>query len=129
MSSCDAFMIASAGLFTENIYRPLSPDKPQRHYVTVGRIAAVVVVSGGVVFAFWLPGVVAGLEIFWKVSAMMGLAFWMGFARRRGWTGNILEGFGDDGSCLLDGFVLETDNCGRSVGNDPGQFCSFAVHE
>ena len=83
MSSCDAFMIASSALFTENIYRPLSPDRPQRHYVTVGRIAAVVVVTGGVVFAYWLPGVVTGLEIFWKVSAMMGLAFWMGLFWRR----------------------------------------------
>jgi Na+/proline symporter len=83
MSSCDAFMIASAGLFTENIYRPLRPDRRQGHYVTIGRIASVVVVSGGVVFAFWLPGVVAGLEIFWKVSAMMGLAFWMGLFWRR----------------------------------------------
>ncbi|MFC1635561.1 sodium:solute symporter [Planctomycetota bacterium] len=83
MSSCDAFMIASAGLFTENIYRPLMPDRKQGHYVTVGRIASVVVVSGGVVFAFWLPGVVAGLEIFWMVSAMMGLAFWLGLFWRR----------------------------------------------
>jgi Na+/proline symporter len=83
MSSCDAFMIASSALFTENIYRPLSPDKPQRHYVTVGRIASVAVVSGGVIFAYWLPGVVAGLEIFWMVSAMMGLAFWMGLFWRR----------------------------------------------
>jgi Na+/proline symporter len=83
MSSCDAFMIASAGLFTENIYRPLSPHKKKGHYVTVGRIASVVVVAGGVAFAFWLPGVVAGLEIFWMVSAMMGLAFWMGLFWRR----------------------------------------------
>ena len=83
MSSCDAFMIASAGLFTENIYRPLAPGHKQGHYVTVGRIASVVVVSGGVVFAYWLPGVVAGLEIFWKVSAMMGLAFWLGLFWRR----------------------------------------------
>ena len=83
MSSCDAFMISSAALFTENIYRPLAPDRQQSHYVTVGRIASVVVVSGGVVFAFWLPGVVAGLEIFWKVSAMMGLAFWLGLFWRR----------------------------------------------
>jgi Na+/proline symporter len=83
MSSCDAFMIASSALFTENIYRPLCPHKPHRHYVTVGRIASVVVVSGGVIFAYWLPGVVAGLEIFWKVSAMMGLAFWLGLFWRR----------------------------------------------
>jgi len=83
MSSCDAFMISSAGLFTENLYRPLIPDKKESHYVTVGRIASVVVVSGGVAFAFWLPGVVAGLEIFWQVSAMMGLAFWLGLFWRR----------------------------------------------
>jgi Na+/proline symporter len=83
MSSCDAFMIASSALFTENLYRPLRPGRPDRHYVTVGRIAAVGVVSGGVVFAYWLPGVVAGLEIFWKISAMMGLAFWLGLFWRR----------------------------------------------
>ena len=31
MSSCDSFMIASAALFTENIYRPLMPKKPSNH--------------------------------------------------------------------------------------------------
>jgi Na+/proline symporter len=83
MSSCDAFMISSSALFTENIYRPLFPHKKKGHYLTVGRIASVIVVAGGVVFAFWLPGVVKGLEIFWMVSAMMGLAFWMGLFWRR----------------------------------------------
>ncbi|MHC4510604.1 MAG: sodium:solute symporter family protein [Planctomycetota bacterium] len=83
MSSCDAFMISSSALFTENVYRPLFPHKKKGHYLTVGRIASVVVVAGGVLFAFWLPGVVAGLEIFWMVSAMMGLAFWMGLFWRR----------------------------------------------
>ncbi|MHC4748836.1 MAG: sodium:solute symporter family protein [Planctomycetota bacterium] len=83
MSSCDAFMIASSALFTENIYRPLAPGRKQGHYVTVGRIASVVVVSGGVAFAYGLRGVVEGLEIFWKISAMMGLAFWLGLFWRR----------------------------------------------
>jgi Na+/proline symporter len=83
MSSCDAFMIASAGLFTENIYRPLIPGCSQKHYITIGRIASVLVVSGGVAFAYGLRGVVEGLEIFWKISAMMGLAFWLGLFWRR----------------------------------------------
>jgi Na+/proline symporter len=83
MSSCDAFMISSSALFTQNIYTPWKPGRSQKHYIAVGRIAAVVVVSGGVVFAFWLPGVVAGLEIFWKISAMMGIAFWLGLFWRR----------------------------------------------
>jgi Na+/proline symporter len=98
MSSCDAFMIASAGLFTENIYRPLSPAKSQGHYVTVGRIASVVVVAGGVACAYGFRGVVEGLEIFWKISAMMGLAFWLGLFWRRmttaGAWATTLVGFG-----------------------------------
>ncbi len=96
MSSCDAFMISSSALFTENIYRPLVSNRAQSHYIAVGRIAAVVVVSGGVAFAYWLPGVVAGLEIFWKVSAMMGIAFWLGLFWRRttvagAWAGTLVS--------------------------------------
>jgi len=83
MSSCDAFMISSSALFTENVYKRLVPDKTSQHYVTIGRITAVLVVAGGVGFAFWLPGVVKGLEIFWKISPMMGIAFWLGLFWRR----------------------------------------------
>ncbi len=98
MSSCDSFMIASSGLFTKNIYKPLAPDKTQKHYVLVARITSLAVVAGGVAFAYWLPGVVKGLEIFWKVSAMMGIAFWLGLFWRRttaagAWAGT-LTGFG-----------------------------------
>jgi len=83
MSSCDAFMIASSALFTENIYRRLVWDKADEHYIMVGRIAAAAIVGGGVAFAFWLPDVVTGLEIFWKISPMMGIALWLGLFWRR----------------------------------------------
>ena len=83
MSSCDVFMISSAALFTENVYRPLRPGHASGHYVTVGRIFAVGVVAAGVTFAYWLPGVVKGLEIFWKITPMMGIAFWLGLFWRR----------------------------------------------
>lgn len=83
MSSCDAFMISSSALFTENIYRFFAPEKARGHYVTVGRIASVVVVAGGVIFAYWLPNVVKGLEIFWMISPMMGIVFWLGLFWRR----------------------------------------------
>ena len=40
MSSCDAFMVVSSALFTENVYkRFLRPDASERHYVFVGRLA------------------------------------------------------------------------------------------
>jgi len=86
MSSCDSFMIASSGLFTENIYKRLLPSKTQKHYIFVGRIASLAIVTGGVAFAYWLPehrGVIKGLEIFWKISPMMGIAFWLGLFWRR----------------------------------------------
>jgi Na+/proline symporter len=83
MNACGTFMLSSSALFTENVYKPIWPKKEQKHYILVGRIASVVVVAGGVLFAYWLPGVVKGLEIFWMVSAMMALAFWLGLFWRR----------------------------------------------
>jgi len=83
MSSCDSFMIASAGLFTENVYKRIIVNRPQRHYVWVARIASLGLVGGGVGFAYWLPDVRAGLEIFWKIAPMMGIAFWLGLFWRR----------------------------------------------
>lgn len=82
MSSCDSFMISSAGLFTENIYKPIRQDKSDLHYVWVGRVASVVIVAGGVAFAFWVPSVVKALEIWFMIAPMMGLVFWIGLLWR-----------------------------------------------
>jgi len=83
MSSCDSFMIASSALFTENIYKRLLPERTAKHYVFVARATSLAIVAGGVGFAYWLEGVVQGLEIFWKISPMMGIAFWLGLFWRR----------------------------------------------
>ena len=97
MSSCDAFMITSSALFTENVYRPLlAPEKSQKHYIFVGRLVSIVVVLGGIFFYSQFSSVVAGLEIFWKVTAMMGIAFWVGLFWRRAtpaaaWASTILS--------------------------------------
>ena len=97
MSSCDAFMVASAGLFTKNIYRKfLVTDKEEGHYVFVGRVVSVLIVVGGILFAFALESVVQMLEVFWKISAMMGIAFWVGLFWRRAtvagaWAGTMVS--------------------------------------
>ncbi len=97
MSSCDAFMVASSGLFTKNIYRKfLVPHKPDAHYVLIGRVVSVLIVFGGIFFAFALESVVQMLEIFWKISAMMGIAFWVGLFWRRAtvagaWVGTLVS--------------------------------------
>lgn len=83
MSSCDSFMISSSGLFTENIYKKRFPDRSQTHYVWVGRVVAILVVAGGVAFAYWVPSVVKALEIWFMIAPMMGLVFWIGLFWRR----------------------------------------------
>ena len=84
MSSCDCFMVSAAALFTENIYKPLiKPGQSQKHYIGTGRIASVIVVVFGIIVAFGISGVVQGLEIFWKVTAMMGIPIWASFFWRK----------------------------------------------
>ncbi len=86
MGSCDSFMISAAGLVTENLYRPLFPGKSQRHYLWVARSGALLVVAAAITYAFWLSGVIQGLEILWKLNAVMAAAFWLGIFWRRATT-------------------------------------------
>lgn len=84
MSSCDAFMISSSGLFTQNLYkRFIKPDESESHYVWVGRIAALAIVLCGVSFAFVVDDVPSGLMLFFKLQGLMGAAFWLGLFWRR----------------------------------------------
>lgn len=83
MSSCDSFMISSAGLFTENIYRMVRPHESDRHYLLIGRIAGLVVVAGGVYFAYRVSGVVQALEIWFMIAPMTGIALWISLFWRR----------------------------------------------
>ena len=83
MGSCDSFMVSASGLVAENLYRPMFPRQSEKHYLLVARISGLLVVVTGIAFAYWLDGVVQGLEILWKIGAMMGVAFWLGMFWRR----------------------------------------------
>jgi SSS family transporter len=84
MSSCDALMVSASALFTENIYKTLiKPNQSVKHYLMVGRLTSIFVVFCGITIAFGLSNVVSGLEMFWKIQAMMGIAIWVSFFWRR----------------------------------------------
>ena len=83
MSACGSVMISSSGLFTENIYKPWFPGRSNAHYLVVARLMMVVVVACGLADAYWLPDVVAGLKIWFKVAPILGIAFWLGLLWRR----------------------------------------------
>ena len=83
-SSCDVFMVAASGLFTRNIFSVYCiKGRTDRYYLTVARISSFVIVVGSIIFAFFLPGVTHALELFWKVTALMGIPFWLGIVWRR----------------------------------------------
>lgn len=83
MSSCDSFMIAASGLFTENLYKPLCRGQSDAHYLWVGRGVGLLIVVAGVVVAFWMPNVVEGLKVWLKIAPILGVAFWVGLFWRR----------------------------------------------
>ena len=83
MGSCDSFMIASSGLITENLYKPLFPSKGDKHYLRIARIAGLVAVGGGVAIAMASDSVVRLLEHMWKINTMTAMAFWLGLFWRR----------------------------------------------
>ncbi len=83
-STCDALMVTASGIFTRNIYKVFFvKNEKESHYLFVGRISSLIIVMGGLGFAFSLPGVVAAIELFWKLPALLGIPFWMGIFWRR----------------------------------------------
>jgi Na+/proline symporter len=84
MSTCNAVTIASGGLLTENIYKPLiAPGRPDKHYTKVGRCFSLVIVLLGLICAYRFETVVHGMQLFWKICGMMGIAFFLGLFWRR----------------------------------------------
>jgi Na+/proline symporter len=84
MSSCDVLMVTGTALFTRNIYRNLvNRPTTEETFLLISRVASVAIVALGIVIAFLLPGVVEGLELFWKLNAFTGLAFWAGLVWKK----------------------------------------------
>src|SRR4029450_3917452 len=55
MSTCSAFLVDSGALFTEGLYRQrLVPNRPDRHYLWVGRFSRFFITMLGVLYAIFL---------------------------------------------------------------------------
>lgn len=90
MSTCDAQMVVASGLFTENIYkRFFRPTASQQHYLTVGRIAALVIVLLSLLLQTTFTDVIAALKVILKTPAAIGISLWFGIAWRRWNTGAV----------------------------------------
>jgi SSS family solute:Na+ symporter len=76
-------MITGSSLITQNMYRPLFPDRPEKHYVFVGRIAGAGVVIGGALIATQFDTILQLLKLWWELNVMVAAAFWLGMKWRR----------------------------------------------
>ncbi|MDA1017168.1 MAG: hypothetical protein O3A00_22265 [Planctomycetota bacterium] len=86
MSSADAQMVVSSGLFTENIYkRFMARDKSQRHYLWVGRITGLLIVLCALVLQSTFTDVIHALKVIINTPAALGISLWFGIVWR-GWT-------------------------------------------
>ena len=84
MSTCDAQMVVASGLFTENIYkRFINPTATQKHYLMIGRVAALVIVVLSLLLQTTFTDVIAALKVIIKTPAAIGISLWFGIAWRR----------------------------------------------
>ncbi|NOY57605.1 MAG: sodium:solute symporter family protein, partial [Calditrichaeota bacterium] len=84
MSTCDAFMIAGAALFTRNLPMPARMQAwKARHSLLSARMFTLLVLACSVFFALSIPTLVEGQKVLWRVMALFGVPFWLGLLWRR----------------------------------------------
>ncbi len=94
MSTCDALMVATSALITENIYRShLRPGLEEGHYVNFARVTGFIIVVSALYFSSVFPTVLEGVFTFFQLTASIGLSFWLGILWRRMNTAGVFTSF------------------------------------
>jgi Na+/proline symporter len=84
MSTASAFTVDGGALFTQNFYRRyLYPNKSDRHYLMVGRIAGVSVTIAGVLFGLYVSSVLEAFLFTETIAAFMGISMFGAISWRR----------------------------------------------
>lgn len=84
MSTLSAFMVAASALVSRNIYmKQINPAADEKQMLKVARVAGLVIVALGVIFAYKIQGVADALGWFWSLSALTGLFMWFGVLWRK----------------------------------------------
>ncbi len=83
MSTADMMMITASGLITSSIYRPLFPERSEKHYVNIGRLFGTVVVLGAVGMVMASDNLFGRLKLLWEFGVIYSAGFWMGVLWRK----------------------------------------------
>jgi SSS family solute:Na+ symporter len=83
MSTLDAGAVSYSALFIKNIYQPFKPEKSEKHYLFVGRIAIGVTLLGGIAVALYVNNLLELFKYIISIPAIYGASIWLGFIWRR----------------------------------------------
>jgi len=83
MSTLDAGAVSYSALFIKNIYEPLKPRRPEKHYINIGRIAIAGTLLGGILVALFINNLLELFKYIISIPAIYGASIWLGFIWRR----------------------------------------------
>lgn len=83
MSTLDAGAVSYSALFIKNLYEPFKPNKSEKHYLIIGRIAIAVTLLGGIAVAICVANLLELFKYFISIPAIFGASIWLGFVWRR----------------------------------------------
>jgi len=75
--------VTNSALFTRNLYQPARQGRPERHYLSVGRVVIAAILLGGIVTAVYADNLLHLFKYFISLPAVFGAAIWLGFIWRR----------------------------------------------
>jgi SSS family solute:Na+ symporter len=83
MSSMSAFMLTGAALVTNNLFRPLFPDRSEAYYVNAGRLFGVLYILVSAYYATQAAGIFSLYKLTMMFNCIPAAAFWLGMSWRR----------------------------------------------
>jgi len=83
MSTLDAGAVSYSALFIRNLYQPFWPNKSEKHYLLVGRVAIAVTLFGGIAVALLIDNLLVLFKYIISIPAIFGASIWLGFLWRR----------------------------------------------
>ncbi len=83
MSTQSASAVSYSALFIKNLYQPLKPNKPEMHYLLIGRIAIAAMLLAGIGIALFINNLLVLFQYAISIPAIFGASIWLGFVWRR----------------------------------------------
>ncbi|MCL5019708.1 MAG: sodium:solute symporter family protein [Patescibacteria group bacterium] len=98
MAAVSAYLVSSSALIVRNLYQPIFPDKSEKLYVNIGRLAGVIVISGATYLSIYFQDIFVQFKFIWEIPIIFGASLWIGLLWRRAtahsvWAAVVLSSF------------------------------------